>query len=386
MDNREHIVLRIVFVTCSLGCGGTERAAVTLANTFVEQGDEVSIVVQGSGPSHYKTEDGVDVSFLELEGKTKNPFKRLALIRKRIKMLGKTVDAFNPDIVMCMTPRLTGYVILGSNDRTYPVIGAVRANPNNLICGLSAPIDRYFFSLADAFLFQTEGARACFSGRITASSGVIPNSLPEEFVSKAVPRFEERDLKSICAVGRLDSTKDQATLLRAFALFAEAHNGYTLTLYGDGPERKRLKNEAVLLDISDSVTFAGPVKGTQDAIINKGMFVHSSISEGMPNALLEAMACGLPCVATDCDFGPRDLIRDNVNGLLVPVGDFAAMAEAMGHIADDEGLARRLSENALEVRYTHNGITNAREYHTFFEKTILNRDASSSSETSGSDM
>ena len=84
-----------------------------------------------------------------------------------------------------------------------------------------------------------------------------------------------------------------------------------------------------------------------------GMFVMTSRFEGMPNALIEAMACGLPCVCTDCDFGPAELIRDGESGLLAPVDDVAAIAAAMGRVADDAVLAERLSRGALEIRRTH---------------------------------
>ena len=105
-------------------------------------------------------------------------------------------------------------------------------------------------------------------------------------------------------------------------------------------------------------------------IKDAGMFVMTSRYEGMPNALLEAMACGIPCVCTDCDFGPAELIEDGASGLLVPVDDAEAVAAAMARIADEPGLAERLSVGAARIRETHSREEICRQYRDYIEEIV----------------
>ena len=101
-----------------------------------------------------------------------------------------------------------------------------------------------------------------------------------------------------------------------------------------------------------------------------GMFVMASRFEGMPNALMEAMACGLPCISADCDFGPGELIQDHENGILVPVEDVERLAAAMAEVADNQKLAEKLSQNGPQIRKTHNGEIIAAMYHQYIADVI----------------
>ncbi len=146
--------------------------------------------------------------------------------------------------------------------------------------------------------------------------------------------------------------------MRAFALFLPAHPDYTLHLYGDGRLRETLQALAGDLGISDRVFFEGFQSDVHRAIRDAEMFVLSSDYEGLPNALMEAMRMGLPCISTACT-GAVDLIRDGENGLLAPVGDAAALARAMDQLSGDAALRAALGEQATEdmEKYSAEQIT-----------------------------
>ena len=195
---------------------------------------------------------------------------------------------------------------------------------------------------------------------------MIHNGLFSPDIPKIVTAFAQRRKKEICAVGRLENgQKAYDVMLDAFALFRETHPEHMLHIYGSGGSEAAIRTQAAALGLADSVILHGNLPHVIREIKDMGMFVMTSRYEGMPNALIEAMACGLPCVCTDCDFGPAELIRDGDNGLLVPVDDVTAIAAAMGRIADEPALAERLSQGALEIRHTHGRETICGQYRDY---------------------
>ena len=155
-------------------------------------------------------------------------------------------------------------------------------------------------------------------------------------------------------VGRLDENKNHALLFRAFAGMAKEYPHVTIALYGSGlpgsdtePMLRALARE---LEIADQVLFMGRQSGIREKIERARLFVLASDYEGMPNALLEAMASGLAVISTDCPCGgPRSVIRHMENGILIPVGDEAALAGALRLLLDDPALAERLGREAAKV-------------------------------------
>ena len=137
-------------------------------------------------------------------------------------------------------------------------------------------------------------------------------------------------------------------LIEAFGRCATKHADWSLVILGEGPERASLQTFAVALGIADRVSLAGQVQEPATILNGADLFVLSSRSEGFPNALLEAMACQLPVVSTDCG-GPRNIIRDGVDGILVPPDDVTALADAMDRLMANPDERRRLGAGALEV-------------------------------------
>ena len=124
---------------------------------------------------------------------------------------------------------------------------------------------------------------------------------------------------------------------------------WTLQILGEGPQRAALEDLADSLGVRDNVHLTGWADRPQTALLEAGAFVLPSRYEGFPNALLEAMACGLPCLAFACDSGPAEIIRDGVDGLLVPPGNVDALAETLRQLVSDEAKRARLGGRAVEV-------------------------------------
>ena len=277
-----------------------------------------------------------------------------------------------PDVILSFIGYNNSFAVLTSRGLGIPVAVSVRSNPAYEYNTAKLRIPAFFFfRKADGVVLQTHEAAEFFPKDIQKKAVILPNAINPDFIH---PRYEgERQNRVVC-VGRLDHNKNQDYLIRQFARAHEKHPEYTLHLYGDGPARAEFEHLADQLGIAEAVIFEGLVDGVREKIEKSRIFVLPSRSEGMPNALLEAMGAGLACISTDCPCGgPRDLIRDGENGFLVPVegaaskqGEPAAaaarkteedpdsvMAERLIRLMDDPQLADRMGREAVRVQESY---------------------------------
>lgn len=203
------------------------------------------------------------------------------------------------------------------------------------------------FNLADTCIFQTKDAMRCFNKAVQKKGVIIPNPIN----GKIDPYKWHRKDNSIIAVGRLNPQKNYPMLIEAFAMFSAVHPEYQLNIYGEGALKKELEQYCSQLHIEGKVTFNGFVDNIFSVMAEAAMFVSSSDYEGISNAMLEALAIGIPTICTDCPVGgSKETIHDGENGLLVPVGDAKALYEAMSRVADDEAFAQKISMNAQTIK------------------------------------
>lgn len=205
-------------------------------------------------------------------------------------------------------------------------------------------LKRKLYKFVDILVCQTEGAKGFFSSKIKKKIVVIPNpiTIPKE-------QWNLDNVKTqIAHVARLHLwQKRQDILLRAFAVFVEKHPQYTLNIYGGGPDEEKLRTLARDINISSSVVFAGNSSNVKEELLNAELFVLTSDFEGMPNALMEAMALGMPVVSTKCSPGGAEaLIENNNNGVLVDCGDVEGLAKAMTQLVDNKQLMTKISYEA----------------------------------------
>ena len=211
-----------------------------------------------------------------------------------------------------------------------------------------AKLSRFLMQFANGFVFQTLDAKS-FYEKITNNRGVI---IPNPLIINELPEpYYGIRKKEIVTAGRLTSQKNQELLIRAYSLINKKFPEYNLIIYGEGELREYLENICVNLKIENQVFFPGNIPNLLDKIRTSSLFVMSSDYEGMPNALLEAMALGLPCISTDCPCGgPKAVINNNINGVLVPVKDEILLAKKMDYLLSNQVYANSLGEKACSIR------------------------------------
>ena len=161
------------------------------------------------------------------------------------------------------------------------------------------------------------------------------------------PWFDTGKIPIILGVGRLVPAKDFPTLLKAFA-HIRATRPARLVILGEGRERQILENLAIKLEIASDFSLPG-FKANPYAYMSRAtVFVLSSLLEGLPNALIEALACGCPVVSTNCRSGPQEILANGAFGSLVPVGDERALAKAILNTLEHPSNAERLRARAAE--------------------------------------
>lgn len=358
---------KICLMSSSLGSGGAERSLVGLANYLVKNNWQVDIVLSQLGDTIYEIDETINIVILSNNIKCKKKIVQYFLRLKNLKKYLK--NNRDIDIIYSIFYSNLLYVKLCSGLKKIKKITSIRYNPYVTLSKKEKLFRKYCINSADAVIMQTVRAQEFFNNKFNCYLSVIENAISNPDVY--VQQLPKQRTKRIVAVGRDTSEKDYKTLVVAFSKFSNNHSDYILEIYGSG-KFKEIKDYAKQLQIVDKIKFMGAHKDVISMINDASCYVLSSNSEGMPNALLEALAIGLPCVSTDCPTGPRELIEDGVNGILVPVGDDEALAFAISKMIEDKEFATKCSKNAMKIRETHSIDFIGNQYNQLFIE-LLNK-------------
>ena len=314
---------KIDIITRAMTSGGAERVIAQLANYFIEQNIGCRIITTENREVMYQLNNKVDLVAIGKKSNNKVIDRIL-----RYKAVRKTVVMNRPDVVLTM-PEDTGiYAILALLGTKIPVYVSERNNPWVMPnVKITRVLRKIAYPFAKKIIFQTEMARSFFPKYIQKKGVVLQN--PVDSARIPSPYVGERE-KVFAAVGRLEPQKNFSMLIKAFSEFYKEEKDYKLVIYGEGRERSNIENLIRQLHLENAVALPGRNKDVLNCIKGCAAFILSSDYEGMPNALIEAMCMGMPVISTDCPSGgPRELIENEKNGLLVPVNDTKRMTQAM---------------------------------------------------------
>jgi glycosyltransferase involved in cell wall biosynthesis len=349
----------------SLTGGGAERVICNLANFLIEKGHQATIITNVEADGFYAPDSRIGRYVLLYDKERKNPLFNFLHCMKRLK---KYVTENSSDHYVVFLPLTTVMLLSLRKKISGRILVSERGDPEQ-----NSKLMKFFLkkwiSRADGVVFQTEVAKAWYEPYLKkAENVVIPNAINPAFIR---PKYEgERD-KVIIGAGRLNDQKNFSLLISSFARIAEKFPEYKLVIYGKGSLLESLQNLAKEKGVGDQVEFPGYVPDMPEILEKASMFVLSSDYEGMPNALMEAMALGVPCVSTDCGGGgARFLIQDSVNGLLVPIQDEDAMAQAMEKILNAPEMAAKLGENGRKLQQTLAPEKIYGEWEAFIKETV----------------
>lgn len=324
-----------------------------LANCWAEQGKEIALVTVDRGdPPAYPLHPAIKLTEFGLPWPSRNILQGVFRNLRRIRAIRHAVRESRPDLVISFMDRTNILVLLATRGLASPVIVCERTDPSRYDIGwLWQRLRLLTYPLADALMCQTAASLAWFQARMRIRGYVIPNPVMVREAGLNERQQRERKASShvILAMGRLVPEKGFDLLLKAFAQVAERHPGWSLEIFGDGPLKEELRTQAEFLGVQDRLNLAGVLPDPFSRLRDADLFVLSSRFEGFPNALCEAMACGLAVVSYDCSPAAAEIIREGVDGLLVPAEDVDALAAVLDRLMGDPEERRRLASRAPEV-------------------------------------
>jgi len=343
--------MRIAFVIYSLAAGGAERVASTLINYWVSVGEQVTLVTFDSvEKDFYRIDARAKRIALGLTNESKNWREFIGNNLRRVESLRALFRTSKFDVVVSFIDKSNVLVLLATLGLGVPVIVSEHIDPRKHSVGrVTAGLRRMLYPSARAVVVLTAGISE-WAGRIVRREAiyVIPNPISDQFLGGHGVNGTHAH-HTVVAMGRMEPQKGFDRLLTAFAKCAERHPKWTLRIVGEGAERPRLQALVVKLGLESRIRLDALTKEPEKVLRDSDLFVLSSRYEGFPMALLEAMACGLPVISFDCPTGPREMIREGIDGVLVPPDDVEALAKAMDRLMGAQQERRRLAARAIEV-------------------------------------
>lgn len=334
----------ICLILPSLIVGGMERVMSELANYLVRNDVNVWLLLMFRDEMFYPLDP--DIQVVQPGFKKRNNLTYALFL---FPFLRRNIQGIKPDAVLSFGERYNSYALLASLGSPYPVYISDRSSPNKNLSKFNLLLSKILYKRAAGIIAQTSTAAELLEKRLGGTYSnirVIPNPLRE------IPEKEYRKKNQIVALGRMVREKRYDRLLKIMAGLKD--KSWKLVIVGDGSLRPMVESLIKEYDLGDRVILAGQQKEVDSYLGESRIYVLTSDIEGYPNALCEAMAHGLACISFDCVAGPRDIIRNGINGVLVDDGDTKQFTLELDQLIGDGSKRKSLGDNALKIRETLN--------------------------------
>lgn len=332
---------KIAFVVSSFSSGGAERVISNISNVLVEK-FEIIIITSIKSQPFYNLDERINVVACTDEiSQSLSIFQSLKL---NFLLTRRIYQILKKEKVSLVIGFITSTNIISTNVAKILGIPCIISERNNPLVEdvqkFWVILRKFVYLLSDRIVLQTQGVKKIYEKKIQPDKLIIlPNPIASELSQQRDDNVVKENL--IITVGRLDKNKCHDDIIKAFGSL-EIEN-WKLLIIVEGSKKQELIALIDELQLSHKIKIISKVKRIDKYYNKSSIFVFASKTEGFPNALLEAMHFGLPCISTDCDFGPSDLIDDGINGYLVPVNQVTALKERFSQLINNEELRRAFS-------------------------------------------
>jgi glycosyltransferase involved in cell wall biosynthesis len=356
--------MKIAFIIPSFDGGGAERVMVNLANGFASQGSTVYLIVfNNNGVYKKELSDKIQIIDINTDRALFSYFAIKAVIKKEnFQILFSTIGHVNILlIILKLLNKKNGFRIVIRESNTSSQL--VRSNLF-LKLSLLDVLRKLLYPNADLIVAPSRGVATDLVHNYKIKRKLIevvrnPINLKRllSFSKKPIKGtfIDHLSSKIIIGIGALTKQKDFKTLIRAFSVVKKTHN-CKLIILGEGPERQTLENVINELNLNEHVYMPGFVTNPFNYLKTSEVFVLSSIYEGLPNVLIQAMLLGIPCVSTNCKSGPKEILMNGKYGQLIEAGDQLGMSKAIINVLEERWESK--SKNGLEKKYNLKKIVN----------------------------
>jgi GalNAc-alpha-(1->4)-GalNAc-alpha-(1->3)-diNAcBac-PP-undecaprenol alpha-1,4-N-acetyl-D-galactosaminyltransferase len=359
--------VKVTIVVSTLTAGGAERAAVNMANHWASvPGWRPTILTtsQRGRPVAYDLDPRVihrDIGWFRLPNDDEmdpesvraitgaidvaNPVNDVLLASIiLLTLIRRAVVRTRPDAVISLIDVMNVRVLAATEGLPIRRFVSERCDPWHTSLGVFEPLRRRIYQRADGVIAQTKDAARYFA-QFGAKCHAIPNIVVAPPPGEAVPRSK----KTVVTHARLVAFKRLNLLIRAFAHIAGRYPDWQLDIWGEGPQRGFLESVIETVDGDGRIRLRGHARDVYSVLRGADLFAMTSTTEGFPNALCEAMACGVPPVVIDTGAGVRDIVRHGIDGMLVDAGGPEQFAGALDRLMSDDAERARLAARAPEI-------------------------------------
>lgn len=341
--------MKYLFIIPALNAGGAERVMVTLANELALHNNKVTILTLNTESCFYTLNEKVNVHALNVIIPT-NKLKRIISlpIKEIIRILemSKFMKKYKPELILSFLFTTNIMSIILHKFNKIPLIVSERNDPSSYSKGVKF-LCKFLYPTADMVVCQGIEVSKFFSNTKKNKVKVIPNPIYEGSIATNTPVNRR---KKIVAVGRLVPQKNFNLLIDSFYDIADKFPEHVLEIYGTGYLKDDLEKKIEQLGLKNRVKLMGLKKNVMLSVYDYELFIMSSNFEGFPNALIEAMASGLPVISTDFASGiAREYITNYKNGLLISTNDRKALSESIEIILSDKKLQEKMFENNKKI-------------------------------------
>jgi glycosyltransferase involved in cell wall biosynthesis len=306
--------MKVVFFIASLSQGGAERVVATLSNDLAKRHKVIIVTLCREVDDFYEIDGDIKRDYLLKNSKNMtNKFSTFFQIFYTIKGMYLIIKKHQPDVAVSFINKFNILSIIASKLSGTPIVVSERSNPYRDIRGTFDYLRKILYPYSDAIIFQTKGAASYFNDKIRKKSVIIHNPLDSTAKTE-----KQNEANIIIAMGRLELVKNYELLIESVNIIKETLRQYKwqVHIYGNGSQKEALAQLITKYDINDLVLLKGTTKSPYSVLSSAKIFALTSKYEGFPNVLCEAMANGCVPVSVDCDFGPNEIIEDNIDGLL----------------------------------------------------------------------